>query len=174
MKKLKSKWIIAIICVLAACIAITVGIFEMYREKTVYPDFLNEYEISKDFSKKHEGLSGKEGYCYFFVQSEEHYCFNGNGIGTLKKYIPDYDISTLDLRKYNYIIAVNCKVKDIKYSRKTAYCRTTFGVDTYVSKANLEKTYDNTVRIYRMKSLNIDYPYLTYGPPGRNFEDNDL
>lgn len=170
----KSKKIITIIVgVLVVCIVGSVGVYEVYREKTIYPDFLKEYEneVNLDYAKRHCFVSGNKDYCYFFVQSEKHYCFNGNGVEELKRYLPDFDLLTLDLKKYNYIVAVNCKVKAIKYSRKTAYKTMTFGIDAYKSDATLEKTYDNKVRIYRMKSLNIDLP--GYDMIGVKFDDED-
>ena len=44
------------------------------------------------------------------------------------------------------------------------------GIDTYIADADLTKTHDNTVRIYKTKKVNIDYDYKKYGPIGTDFE----
>ncbi len=135
---------------------------------TVYPRLMDEYKLEQTTDLYEIG-----GYSYFFVQSDEHYCFNGNGLLPLKYYAPECDASKLDTDKYNYIVAINCEISSISYSYKTAYRTMTFGIDTYIADADLTKTYDNTVRIYKMKKVNIDYDYQKYGIIGANFEDAD-
>ena len=80
------------------------------------------------------------GYCYFFVQSDTH-----------------------------YVVAVNCRIRSIRYSYGSAYKTMSVGIDTYIADADLTKTQDDSVRVYRMKKVNIDYDYKKYGSIGTDF-----
>lgn len=157
----KKKLLIIIITFLAATVLISLVL--ILKTYTVFPSLIEEYSFE-------ETLFEKEGYCYFFVQSDKHYCFNGNGLEELKTYAPKCNVLELDTDNYNYIVAVNCKINSIRYSYKTAYKTMSLGIDTYIADADLTKTHDNTVRIYKMKNVNIDYDYEKYGPIGTNFE----
>lgn len=109
------------------------------------------------------------GYCYFFVQSDAHYCFNGNGQQELERLAPQFEISQLDVNRYDYVVAVNCRIRSICYSYGSAYKTMSVGIDTYVADADLTKTQDDSVRVYRMKKVNIDYDYKKYGSIGTDF-----
>lgn len=136
------------------------------RVTTINPELIEEYNLKQEFID----VYGDDGYCYFFVQSDEHYCFNGNGIDEIKLYAPEFDLSRIDTNKNNYIIAINCKINSLSYSYKSAYKTMSIGIDTYVSNPDLTKTYDNKVRIYIMKKVNIDYDFKKYGPHGVDFQ----
>lgn len=140
-------------------------IFKANIAHTIYPSLIQECTLKKEFCD----MYGNDGYCYFFVQSDEHYCFNGDGVEELKRYVPQYDVLKLDTDNYNYVVAINCEINSLNYSYKTAYKTTGIGIDTYVADADLIKTHDNTVRIYKMKKINIDYAFKKYGPPGTDF-----
>lgn len=155
--------IVALFCIFILILSLL--IFKVNIAHTIYPSLIQEYTLEQEYCETY----GKDGYCYFFVQSDEHYCFNGDGVEELKRYVPQYDVSNLDTDNYNYIVAINCEINSLNYSYKTAYKTTGIGIDTYVADADLIKTHDNTVRIYKMKKINIDYAFKKYGPPGTNF-----
>lgn len=156
----KKKILISIIVFLVITFLILALL--IFKTHTVYPNLIEEYALNQTLYEENE-------YCYFFVQSDEHYCFNGNGLEELKIYAPKFDVSKLNTDNYNYIVAINCEINSISYSYKTAYKTMSLGIDTYIADADLMKTYDDTVRIYKMKKLNIDYDYKKYGPIGTYF-----
>ncbi len=159
------KKIIIIVVSLLIILALMLLVF-MNRVHTVTPVLIKEYTSEQEIYDTY----GDNGYCYFFVQSDKHYCFNGDGVDELKIYAPNFDLSSIDTDKYSYIVAINCEINSLTYSRKTAFHITTFGIDTYISDADLTKTHDSSVRIYKMKKVNIDYNFTKYGPHGTNFE----
>ncbi|MGN0520995.1 MAG: hypothetical protein ACI4IQ_00005 [Eubacterium sp.] len=156
--KKRKRYIIVFLAVAALISSVLI-----LKTHTVFPSLIEEYSFE-------QAIFEKDGYCYFFVQSDKHYCFNGNGLEELKIYAPKYNVSELDTDNYNYIVAINCEIDSISYSYKTAYKTMSLGIDTYIADADLTKTHDNTVRIYKMKNVNIDYDYKKYGPIGTNFE----
>lgn len=158
------KFLLSIIAFLFI-IALVLLIF-FNRVTTINPELIEEYNLKQEFFD----VYGEDGYCYFFVQSDEHYCFNGNGIDELKLYAPEFDILRIDTNNYNYIIAINCKINSLSYGYKSAYKTMTIGIDTYISDPDLIKTHDEKVRIYRMKKVNIDYDFKKYGSHGTDFE----
>ena len=132
---------------------------------TVKPKLIATYDLEPPFSDTYKD----GGYCYFFVQSDTHYCFNGNGQQELQRLAPQFDISQLDVNRYDYVVAVNCRIRSIRYSYGSAYKTMSVGIDTYVADADLTKTQDDSVRVYRMKKVNIDYDYKKYGSIGTDF-----
>lgn len=160
------KKTVLIIFTIFLIVTIIVSLVLLNKVNTVNPSLMEEYNLEQEMSN----VYGEEGYCYFFVQSDEHYCFNGNGTEELKLYAPEFNLSNLDTNNYNYIVAINCKINSLNYGYKTAYKTMSLGIDTYIADADLTKTHDNTVRIYKMKKVNIDYDYKKYGPIGTDFE----
>lgn len=132
---------------------------------TVKPKLIATYDLEPPFSDTYKD----GGYCYFFVQSDTHYCFNGNGQQELQRLAPQFDISQLDVNRYDYVVAVNCRIRSIRYSYGSAYKTMSVGIDTYIADADLTKTQDDSIRVYRMKKVNIDYDYKKYGSIGTDF-----
>lgn len=87
----------------------------------------------------------------------------------MQRLAPQFDISQLDVNRYDYVVAVNCRIRSIRYSYGSAYKTMSVGIDTYVADADLTKTQDDSVRVYRMKKVNIDYDYKKYGSIGTDF-----
>ena len=133
--------------------------------QTVKPKLIATYDLEPPFSDTYKD----GGYCYFFVQSDTHYCFNGNGQQELQRLAPQFDISQLDVNRYDYVVAVNCRIRSIRYSYGSAYKTMSVGIDTYIADADLTKTQDDSIRVYRMKKVNIDYDYKKYGSTGTDF-----
>ena len=129
------------------------------------PKLMATYDLDPPFCDTYKD----GGYCYFFVQSDAHYCFNGNGQQELERLAPRFDISQLDVNRYDYVVAVNCRIRSIRYSYGSAYKTMSVGIDTYVADADLTKTQDDSIRVYRMKKVNIDYDYKKYGSIGTDF-----
>lgn len=161
-----SKRKILIIIAAVLIITIFISLVLINQTHTVNPKLIMEYTLDE----KNCDIYGENGYCYFFVQNNRHYCFNGDGIEEFKMLVPKFDFSTLDLHNYNYIVAINCEINSLSYSYKTAYKTMSVGINTYIANANLTKTHDNSVRIYTMKSVNIDYDFFKYGSPGTDFD----
>lgn len=153
----------AFISIILVALVLVVGAF--VAPQKVKPKLMATYDLEPPFCDTYKG----GGYCYFFVQSDAHYCFNGNGQQELERLAPQFDISQLDVNRYDYVVAVNCRIRSIRYSYGSAYKTMSVGIDTYVADADLTKTQDDSVRVYRMKKVNIDYDYKKYGSIGTDF-----
>lgn len=96
---------------------------------------------------------------YFFTKDDSYQGFY-DGVLRLQEYIPDYDISALNIQEYTYVVSFNCKIEEITYSGRVCKRRTILGFpDVYTANVTFDKTSDNVIRIYRMKKINIDYDY---------------
>lgn len=97
---------------------------------------------------------------YFFVKDEDYNGFY-NGVEVFRCFDSEYDSSNFDTKKYTYIVSVNREIESIKYSglkckrRKLFFFPDEYQADVVCS----ENKNDATLRIYRMKKINIDYDY---------------
>ena len=151
--------------ILIILIALVLVVGSFLAPQKVKPKLMATYDLEPPFCDTYKD----GGYFYFFVQSDAHYCFNGNGQQELERLAPRFDISQLDVNRYDYVVAVNCRIRSIRYSYGSAYKTMSVGIDTYVADADLTKTQDDSVRVYRMKKVNIDYDYKKYGSIGTDF-----
>ncbi len=155
----------AFISIILVALVFVVGAFAFVAPHTVKPKLMATYDLEPPFCDTYKD----GGYCYFFVQSDAHYYFNGNGQQEFERLAPRFDISQLDVNRYDYVVAVNCRIRSIRYGYGSAYKTMSVGIDAYIADADLTKTQDDTIRIYRMKKVNIDYDYKKYGSIGTDF-----
>lgn len=95
---------------------------------------------------------------YFVIKDDVNAFYDG--FECLEKRLPDYDKAKLDTENYTYFVALNRKIESIKYNGSNCKRRTYFAFpDIYSAIIDCEETNDETVRIYRMKKINIDFDY---------------
>ena len=124
----------AFISIILVALVLVVGAF--VAPQKVKPKLMATYDLEPPFCDTYKD----GGYCYFFVQSDAHYCFNGNGQQELERLAPQFDISQLDVNRYDYVVAVNCRIRSIRYSYGSAYKTMSVGIETYVADADVTKT----------------------------------
>ncbi|MCM1363775.1 MAG: hypothetical protein NC122_01260 [Faecalibacterium sp.] len=108
---------------------------------------------------KHENMTAAYPDKYFVVKDES---FNGfyDGFEYLSRLLPDYDKEKLDTDNYTYFVSLSRKINLIKYNGSNCKARTYLGFpETYSAIIDCDETMDETIRIYRMRKINIDFDY---------------
>ncbi len=108
-----------------------------------------------DYDSSHSHSLGEK---YFFVKDEAYLNFY-DGIELLKYYLPEYDSSKLNTKKYTYLISVNGKVDSVVYTGRSFNRRYSAMPDEYRASIQYEETNDGIIRIYQINKMNIDYDY---------------
>lgn len=147
---IKSKKLIVLIVVILICSVLLFLMFE-FRERNLKPELIDEIKVYNL-----DSTSDKD---YFFIKSDEYNNFY-DGVELLKQLIPDYDVKQLDTEQFTYVVSVNGTITEINYSGKNCKMRNAIGLPvTYTAFLDYKKTNDDTVRIYKIKKVNIDYDY---------------
>lgn len=147
---IKSNKLIVLSIVILVCCVLGLIMFS-FRERSLKPELIDEIRINNL-----DAISDKD---YFFIKSDEYNNFY-DGFEILKQLSPDYDTQKLDAKHFTYVVSVNGTITEINYSEKNCKMRNVIGLPkTYTAFLDYEKINDNTVRIYKIKKVDIDYDY---------------
>lgn len=145
---IKSNKLIILSIVILVCSVFGLIMFA-FREQSLKPELIDEINNLDSISYND----------YFFIKSEKYNNFY-DGFERLKQLSPDYDTQKLDAEHFTYVVSVNGTITEINYSGKNCKRRNAIGLPkTYTAFLDYEKTNDNTIRIYKIKKVDIDYDY---------------
>lgn len=143
------------ICILlTSCLLMIFGMFNLFVfNHTLKAELIEEISINDTQISMNSYPN-----CFFIKDSYYNNFYDGEKI--LKEVVSNYDISTLDTKRYTYVVSMNSQIDSISYSGQKCNKRKCM-IFPYEYKAETKLKYlnDGKIRIYRLKKINVDYDY---------------
>lgn len=147
----KAKIILLFVFVIIVAIAVLTYFIFFYTHNVSFElaDEMDNVQISAD----------NRIYTHYYFIKDSKYSSWYDGEERFKESFPNYDFSKLDTKKYTYLVLFSGNLNSVKYSGKNCKQRTIIFPYEYTAFVDADKTGDGSVKIYRMKKINIEYDY---------------
>lgn len=140
------------------------AVFIMIITVLISTDFIFFYthNVSFELADEMDNVqisAGNRIYTHYYFIKDSKYSSWYDGEERFKESFPNYDFSKLDTKKYTYLVLFSGNLNSVKYSGKNCKQRTFIFPYEYTAFVDADKTGDGSVKIYRMKKINIEYDY---------------